>query len=65
VASREQFLDFEHFAEIKSTLIKSVKRLPGTSGPITKGEKLIVNFGMESTVTILVRTSTPSQLQII
>jgi hypothetical protein len=52
-----QFFDFNYWPEIKSDLMRSVTRLPTSSGPIQKGERLAVNFkGITSQVVVLVRS---------
>ncbi|KAN0122338.1 hypothetical protein V8E51_000664 [Hyaloscypha variabilis] len=56
---RNIFFDFEHWGDIKSDLMRSVTRLPQSSGPIEKGERLSVNFkGITSLVTVLENTET-------
>ncbi|PVH88239.1 hypothetical protein DL98DRAFT_508946 [Cadophora sp. DSE1049] len=57
---RNVFLDFEHWPEIKSDIIKEVSRLPShPTGPIEVNEKLAVNFGgITSNVNVLANTST-------
>jgi len=54
-----QFLDFEHWHEMKDDLIRSIARLPENVGkPLEAGEKLKVDFkGMVTQVTVLVRSS--------
>lgn len=49
-----QFFDFEHWTEIKSALVKDLKRHPGVSGPIEKGEILNADFGFKGEVVVLV-----------
>ena len=57
-----QFFDFEHWVDIKSDLMRSITRLPQSSGPIEKGERLSVNFkGITSLVTVLVRPTFPAK----
>ncbi|KUJ22423.1 uncharacterized protein LY89DRAFT_680570 [Mollisia scopiformis] len=56
------FLDFENWPKIKSDTIKAVARQPGhPEGPIKEGEVLNVNFGINSTVTVL--ENSPSQFR--
>ena len=57
-----QFFDFEHWGDMKSDLMRSVTRLPQSSGPIEKGERLSVNFkGITSLVTVLVCPTFPAK----
>lgn len=43
--SKIQFLDFEHFSEMKSSMIPEIRRKPGVSGITTEGETLDIDFG--------------------
>ncbi|KAH7364292.1 hypothetical protein BKA65DRAFT_572583 [Rhexocercosporidium sp. MPI-PUGE-AT-0058] len=60
---RKVFLDFEHWPEMKSEMIKSIARLPSyPNGPVQVNEKLAVNFGgITSNVNVL--ANTPSEFR--
>ena len=58
ISQLAQFLGFEHFHEINSSLVKAVSRLAQASGLVERGEKLNVDLGVTRLVTVTVSLST-------